>query len=69
MRETSAHADSLAGEELPCTTQLTIGGEDVPLLGQSLVMNLVAEPAERALAADRPQKPLPQGLVALPLSE
>ncbi|QYB07040.1 hypothetical protein I1A62_22440 [Rhodococcus sp. USK10] len=46
----SAHADALVGEELAGTTQLAVGGEGVPLVGEVLLVDEVAESAERALA-------------------
>ena len=51
--------DALGGQELAGAAQLTVAYEDVPSLVEVLLVHEIAEPAECALALDRPLQPLP----------
>lgn len=49
----SAHADTLTGEELAGTAHLTVEGERRPRVGEVLLVDEVAEPAECTVTMDR----------------
>lgn len=69
VEEPSPCADAGRDKKLTGMAELTVACEDVPLLGEILLVDEVAEPAEGALFVDRPLQPFPQDSVVLPLGE
>ena len=54
----STHADASIGEELAGPAHPSIGGEDVPLIGEAFLVDEVAKSAEGTLALDRSLEPV-----------
>jgi len=48
---------------------MAVGGEGIPLLGESLVVNEITEPTEGTCAVNGPLQSLPETRFSLPLSE